>query len=443
MLTFRTWLLTEAKDSEPAKALDEKAFIHHRGVAFEGYLAQRMLGGKHPKPIRGGRSPEEDLNDSEHALTSLMGHEYVERLKGLAEHAHNALKDHLHKEFGEGWELVGVHRTSKPGDIKAVTGYPLSQTQEAGDVVATVKDKDGNHRYVFISAKTFGKPRAKVPVGNPGLTSLMNNHGASTENHKNVEGYRKKRDEALGEFYKKQGIAGFSREEKKSHIKQMNKEYRNLQKELSQEKDPERRERIKHDLHHHPAAELSNIHRNFFQSAAPHVAASLREQQASDPQGFLTSLQRSVRQQQHKAHEDGHKSIIVKSWWGGGDKSGKGRPETHIVDSVHPALTEPSGHVITTRGSSIIVTHPNHPGFRVIHRLKNESGSSPNPSIKADTTIQTDLGHTAIRAAARREQEAADKAKRAAAKAEKAASRVETPETKRNKNPTVEVHPNT
>lgn len=138
-----------------------------KGVLHEILVGKHLNGGKH-------MSPEAEANHDK--LTAGLSSDEYDHENHRAKVAADAIKAHA-KSLGK--TIHSVHWTSKPGDIKRVTGHDESQHDNPSDIM--IKHKDGSH--TGYSLKVTDKKHGHIPVGNPGHGETDRQLGIDTSHH--------------------------------------------------------------------------------------------------------------------------------------------------------------------------------------------------------------------------------------------------------------------
>ena len=149
----------------------ESISSNDKGVIHELLTGYHLNGGKH-------MSPEAKQKHDE--LKSKMSKEEYENANKLAK----STAEHIHKHVKG--NIDSVHWSSKPGDIKRITGTHESQQENPSDII--VRHKNGTH--TGFSLKVTSKKNGKVPVGNPGAKQTDAQLKVDTSHH--YENARKK-----------------------------------------------------------------------------------------------------------------------------------------------------------------------------------------------------------------------------------------------------------
>lgn len=143
--------------------LSEAVSSNDKGVLHELLVGKHMNHGIHMSP-----EAEKTHNEIKSRITP---EEYTNHEKMA-----KATADELHKKFGE---IHSAHWSSKPGDIKRITGHDESQQENSADII--LRHKDGTHN--GISLKITQKKGGKVGMGNPGAAQTDKQLGTDAVKH--------------------------------------------------------------------------------------------------------------------------------------------------------------------------------------------------------------------------------------------------------------------
>ena len=221
MYSFKTFL-TEAVSS------NDKGVLHE---LLTGYHLQH---GKHMSP-----EAQKAHDDIKKRMTPEEYNNAYHMAAGTAKE--------VRKKFGDGIE--SVHWSSKPGDIKKITGTDESQQENSADII--LRHKNGAH--AGISLKVTQKKNGHVPVGNPGARQTENQLGTNSLHHY---------DAARAELEKKHPeLQGKSKAEQKTIVKE-NPKIRATAEELSRKAIGHIRDSWYDKLHKMDSQKLSDHLRN-------------------------------------------------------------------------------------------------------------------------------------------------------------------------------------
>lgn len=159
------------------------------------------------------------------SIVSKVGGEESEHYKNahkLAVETAHAIHRHVSSQSDADTEHLktggSAHWTSKPGDIKKVSGHDESQQENPSDIMVRYKTKDGQTKHIGYSLKVTQKKHGKVPVGNPGAKQTDDQLGIkrSGEGSTHADHY----EDARKELEKKHPeLAGKTKSEQKAIIK--------------------------------------------------------------------------------------------------------------------------------------------------------------------------------------------------------------------------------
>jgi hypothetical protein len=167
MISFKNFILNE-DDKESRLSSNDKGVIHEHLVGRElnRLWSHNSEHGHHMSPaakeqhdkivekIGGVNSPEYHNAHNLAVATAQAIHRHVSSQNDVD-------REHL-KTGGQ------THWTSKPGDIKRVSGHEESQQENPADIMVRYKDKAGNNKHVGYSLKVAQKKHGHVSVSNPG-----------------------------------------------------------------------------------------------------------------------------------------------------------------------------------------------------------------------------------------------------------------------------------
>jgi len=146
------------------EVLTEAISSNDKGVLHEILTGKALNHGKHMSPEAQKKHDEikKNISDDEY-----KNHEKL--AQGTAEH--------IRRHFGS--EIDSVHWSSKPGDIKRITGVHETQQENSSDII--LRHKNGAH--IGISLKVTQKKHGHIPVGNPGAKQTDKQLGLNSTDH--------------------------------------------------------------------------------------------------------------------------------------------------------------------------------------------------------------------------------------------------------------------
>ena len=174
------------------------------GKYHELMYAWHANGGKFAKEDPRKADAEKIKADLESKLDQKTKEAISAKAKKSADEVNKMISDNGHKHVGTFW-------TSKPGDIKKVTGIDQSQHENASDVIHRIVDEHGNVKHLGISLKHLGSSAGHAPTSNPGINQLDTALGTNSQHH--IDAANRKIDAEFPEH------AGKSMKEKKAIAK--------------------------------------------------------------------------------------------------------------------------------------------------------------------------------------------------------------------------------
>lgn len=150
--------------------LNEAYGNNEKGVYHEILTGHYLLGGKRHLTDPKGRPGETSIK-AHKRLEDLARRHGGDKAVNDAHAKAKAAANDIHKQLkATGHEIKDVHWTSKPGDVKRVTGVGGSQKDDASDIYITTHHKDHGKQFHGVSLKASDRT-LKVPASSLGQKS--------------------------------------------------------------------------------------------------------------------------------------------------------------------------------------------------------------------------------------------------------------------------------